>query len=151
MIGFVDARDYQKVCQSICPVALTRSPGWHKNHSVKRYKGSFRVAARYPEAAARGNGPARRRSGHTRLADAQARPGAGDELHAGKRDDQLISFVDFAPTTLALAGIDVPQHMHGRDFIGDTNTLTPPKERTYIHAAADRFDGFTDTTVIHGY
>ena len=57
---------------------------------------------------------------------------------AGTTDDQLISFVDFAPTTLALANIDIPAHMHGKNFINN------PIKREYIHAAADRFDGFTD-------
>ncbi|WP_242618602.1 sulfatase-like hydrolase/transferase [Alteromonas sp. KUL49] len=57
----------------------------------------------------------------------------------GSTDDQLISFVDFAPTTLGMAGIDAPPHMHGQDFLAiDT------EKREYIHAAADRFDGFTD-------
>ena len=54
-------------------------------------------------------------------------------------DDQLISFVDFAPTTMALAGIQIPAYIQGRNFIHSKS----PK-RKYIHAAADRFDGFTD-------
>ncbi|MFA3791988.1 sulfatase [Aliiglaciecola sp. SL4] len=58
---------------------------------------------------------------------------------AGEVDDQLISFVDFAPTTLKLIGMETPTHMHGRDFI--QNGLI---QREYVHAAADRFDGFTD-------
>lgn len=60
--------------------------------------------------------------------------------NAGEVDDQLISFVDFAPTTLSLAGREMPEHMHGNDFIEKDNG-----KRNYIHAAADRFDGFTDT------
>ena len=58
---------------------------------------------------------------------------------AGKTDDRLISFVDFAPSTMAFAGIDIPKHMHGQDFIVDKEN-----KRDYVHAAADRFDGFTD-------
>jgi len=60
--------------------------------------------------------------------------------NAGSIDDQLVSFVDFAPATLALAGHQIPEHMHGHDFIGKDKG-----KRKYIHAAADRFDGFTDT------
>ncbi|CAM4035759.1 MULTISPECIES: sulfatase-like hydrolase/transferase [Pseudoalteromonas] len=60
--------------------------------------------------------------------------------NAGDKEDQLVSFVDFAPTLLSLAGIDIPAHMQGRDFLGAQQTA----ERKYIHAAADRFDGFTD-------
>lgn len=61
------------------------------------------------------------------------------EQRAGQRDDQLISFIDFAPTTLGLAGMKVPDHMHGQDFLNEAQP-----QRQYIHAAADRFDGFTD-------
>ncbi|EWH08801.1 sulfatase atsG [Catenovulum agarivorans DS-2] len=53
-------------------------------------------------------------------------------------DDQLISFIDFAPTTLAIAGAPIPKNMHGQNFLDG-------QKRQYIHAAADRFDGFTDT------
>lgn len=60
--------------------------------------------------------------------------------NASTSDDQLISFVDFAPTTMALAGVPIPDYMHGRDFIHNTD-----KPRKYIHAAADRFDAYTDT------
>ncbi len=60
--------------------------------------------------------------------------------NAGKKDNQLVSFVDFAPTLLNLAGIDKPAHMQGRSFLGKQQTA----KREYIHAAADRFDGFTD-------
>jgi len=59
--------------------------------------------------------------------------------NAGTEDDQLVSFIDFSPATLALAGLDEPAHMHGRDFI-----LSSDQPRKYIHAAADRFDGLTD-------
>ena len=58
---------------------------------------------------------------------------------AGTADDRLVSFVDFAPATMKLAGISTPRHMHGRDFI-----QADSQARQYIHAAADRFDGFTD-------
>lgn len=63
-----------------------------------------------------------------------------DSSDAGIKDDQLVSFVDFAPTTLSLAGRDIPAHMHGVDFISKNKG-----ERQFIHAAADRFDGFTDS------
>lgn len=63
-----------------------------------------------------------------------------DMKNAGKIDDQLVSFIDFAPTTMNLAKINLPPHMHGQTFLGKQR-----KERQFIHAAADRFDGFTDT------
>ena len=60
--------------------------------------------------------------------------------NTGDMDDQMVSFVDFAPAALSLAGVRTPDHMHGKDFI-----LNDKDARKYIHAAADRFDGFTDT------
>ncbi|WP_246036975.1 sulfatase family protein [Thalassotalea litorea] len=62
----------------------------------------------------------------------------------GTSDQRLISFVDFAPTTLALVGAPIPGHMHGQNFIGKRNGSVASMPREYIHAAADRFDGFTD-------
>lgn len=63
-----------------------------------------------------------------------------ESLAAGIKDNQLVSFVDFVPTTLSLAGHEIPAHMHGIDFISKNKG-----ERDFIHAAADRFDGFTDS------
>lgn len=60
---------------------------------------------------------------------------------AGSKDDQLISFIDFAPTVLSLAGIEPPDYLQGQAFLGAYQAAEP---RKYIHAAADRFDGFTD-------
>ena len=60
---------------------------------------------------------------------------------AGTIDTQLLSFVDFAPTLLSLVGTEPPSYMQGQAFLGPYKA---EKEREYIHAAADRFDGFTD-------
>ena len=62
-----------------------------------------------------------------------------DKRNAGTIDDQLVSFIDLAPTIVSLAGEKVPSVMQGRSFL---NPTTP--ERDYIHAAADRFDEITD-------
>ncbi|MWW23162.1 sulfatase family protein [Algibacter lectus] len=59
---------------------------------------------------------------------------------AGTKDDQLISFVDFAPTLLALIGEKPKPYMQGQPFLNAYNT----EKREYIHAAADRFDAETD-------
>ncbi len=58
---------------------------------------------------------------------------------AGTIDDQLVSFIDFAPTVLTLAGQPLPSYLQGQSFLSED-----VEERKYIHAAADRFDGFTD-------
>ena len=60
---------------------------------------------------------------------------------AGSIDSQLISFIDFAPTVLSLVGIQPPEHFQGQAFLGAHRAKT---NRKYVHAAADRFDGFTD-------
>ena len=57
--------------------------------------------------------------------------------HAGTIDDQLVSFVDFAPTTFSLAGIEPPAYLEGQAFLGDARAA---EARRYIHAAADRLD-----------
>ncbi|WNJ17276.1 sulfatase [Pontibacter sp. G13] len=62
-----------------------------------------------------------------------------DKWRAGSVEDQLISFIDFAPTMLGLAGQNPPTYLQGQSFLG-----TADHQRAYIHAAADRFDGFTD-------
>lgn len=58
------------------------------------------------------------------------------EISGGLVKDDLVSFVDFAPTVLALAGVEPPDHMQGQILLGDD--AAPP--RKYIHAARDRMD-----------
>ncbi|WP_282122016.1 sulfatase-like hydrolase/transferase [Algibacter mikhailovii] len=62
------------------------------------------------------------------------------KINAGTKDDQLISFVDFAPTLLSLIGEKPKPYMQGQAFLGKFKA----QERDYIHAAADRFDAETD-------
>ncbi len=64
-----------------------------------------------------------------------------NQQNAGTSDEQLISFIDFAPTIFSLAGIQPPDYLQGQAFLG---LFKAKKPRQYIHAAADRFDGFTD-------
>ncbi len=37
---------------------------------------------------------------------------------AGSRDERMINLIDLGPTVLHLAGVAVPDHMHGRPFLG---------------------------------
>ncbi|MDX1429608.1 MAG: chitobiase/beta-hexosaminidase C-terminal domain-containing protein, partial [Rhodothermales bacterium] len=48
----------------------------------------------------------------------------------------LVSFVDFGPTVLSLAGITLPDHLQGRPFLGDMAA----EPRDYVFAARDRMD-----------
>ncbi|MFR9649795.1 MAG: sulfatase [Rikenellaceae bacterium] len=54
----------------------------------------------------------------------------------GEVSDRLISSIDFGPTVLSLAGVDVPTHMQGQPFLGSQDR----GEREYIYAARDRED-----------
>jgi N-sulfoglucosamine sulfohydrolase len=48
----------------------------------------------------------------------------------------LVAFLDFAPTVLALAGVEIPKHMQGQVILGPRQV--PP--RRYVYAARDRMD-----------
>jgi len=54
----------------------------------------------------------------------------------GSATDRMVSFVDFAPTVLSLAGVSIPEQMQGTAFLG-TQAGEP---RRYIMAARDRID-----------
>lgn len=56
---------------------------------------------------------------------------------AGSVDNQLISFVDLAPTILSLANVRVPKYIQGQAFLGNQKAKMP---RKYIYAARDRMD-----------
>lgn len=54
----------------------------------------------------------------------------------GTVSDELVSFIDLAPTVLHLAGASIPDNMHGRAFLGEN--LKP--ERAYAYSTRDRMD-----------
>ena len=58
-----------------------------------------------------------------------------------RTSNDLVSFVDFAPTVLSLAGVDLPKHMQGRAFLG-AQAKSP---RKYVYAARDRMDTASET------
>ena len=63
------------------------------------------------------------------------------KINAGSKFTNLVSFVDFAPTLLSLINEKPKEYMQGQAFLGKHQSNKP---RKYIHAAADRFDGFSD-------
>ncbi len=64
-----------------------------------------------------------------------------EKQFAGHTDDRLIRFVDFLPTLLSMANIDLPSYLDGTAFLGNYKS---PQPRQYIHASADRFDEQSD-------
>lgn len=60
-------------------------------------------------------------------------------IDAGVISDELVSGIDFAPTALSLAGLDIPNTMEGNIFLGPN-----AKTRDHIISARDRCDGTVD-------
>ncbi len=54
----------------------------------------------------------------------------------GGKSDRLVSFIDFAPTVLSLAGVRPPEWLQGRAFLGPY--AAPPPE--YLHGFRGRMD-----------
>ena len=54
-----------------------------------------------------------------------------------KRNRDLLNFIDFAPTILSIAGIDIPDIYQGRAFLGSKKNKN---KRKYLFTASDRFD-----------
>lgn len=58
----------------------------------------------------------------------------------GETIDQLVSFVDFGPTVLSLAGAEIPDFMQGKPFLGEQEV--EPREAVFGHR--DRVDEVRD-------
>lgn len=59
---------------------------------------------------------------------------------AGDRVKGFVSFVDFAPTVLHLAGVEVPGEIDGRPFLGKGVERNELDQRDKSYGYADRFD-----------
>ncbi len=57
------------------------------------------------------------------------------KIKPGTVRDDLVAFLDFAPTVLTIAGAEVPSAMQGQAFLGDN-----VKERKYVFSCRDRMD-----------
>ena len=55
----------------------------------------------------------------------------------GSVREDLVSFIDFAPTVLRVAGAEVPQRMQGQAFLMPREDVAP---RKYVFSARDRMD-----------
>ena len=60
------------------------------------------------------------------------------KFQPGQRVDEPVSFVDFSPTFLSLAGIDTPPQMAGHAFLGPKRVEPAADEMEFLYA--DRFD-----------
>ena len=58
----------------------------------------------------------------------------------GTRTDGFVSFIDFGPTILNLAGIDLPIFMDGKPFLGEAVKSNDLSKRDEVYCYADRFD-----------
>ena len=59
---------------------------------------------------------------------------------SGTRVSGFVSFIDFGPTLLHLAGLDVSQAVDGRAFLGEDISLDDVNQRDEAFGYADRFD-----------
>lgn len=59
----------------------------------------------------------------------------------GPRVDTPVSLLDLPPTVLALAGVEVPAHMHGRPLLGQRSDSARSK---YVFSGRNRMDERTD-------
>jgi N-sulfoglucosamine sulfohydrolase len=56
---------------------------------------------------------------------------------AGGRVERLVAFIDFAPTVLSLAGVEIPEHFQGDPFLGTARQGFP---KQYVYGYRDRMD-----------
>lgn len=62
------------------------------------------------------------------------------DAEKGQSVDGFVSFVDFGPTLLRLAGIPEPGHLNGRAFLGRDVSMDEVRKRRTAFSYADRFD-----------
>ena len=61
-------------------------------------------------------------------------------LEPGSVRDELVSAIDLSATSLSIAGVEVPEHVEGRVFLGEGKMA----DREYVFAARDRCDETVD-------
>lgn len=67
-----------------------------------------------------------------------------DGVGAGTRNARVVSFVDFGPSVLSLAGIESDSRLDGTPFLGRFACERDDYRRGYAYANADRFDEVYD-------
>lgn len=56
----------------------------------------------------------------------------------GSRQEELVAFVDFAPTLLSICGLEKPEQMQGRAFLGEHRQEASSDDTVFLYG--DRFD-----------
>ncbi|MDQ0644215.1 sulfatase family protein [Microbacterium murale] len=64
-------------------------------------------------------------------------------IQPGTSRAEVVQMLDLAPTILEVAGIEVPEHMHGRPLLSPTGEALPAAP--YAYAGRDRMDATDDT------
>lgn len=64
-------------------------------------------------------------------------------IEAGSSRAEVVQMLDLAPTVLEVAGIEVPDHMHGRPLLSAVGESLPVAP--YAYAGRDRMDATDDT------
>ena len=67
-----------------------------------------------------------------------------DGQAAGTREERVVSFVDFGPSVLSLAGIKPDERLDGTAFLGEFSTTRDDYREGHAYANADRFDAVYD-------
>jgi len=67
-----------------------------------------------------------------------------DGRNAGSRNQRVVSFIDFGPATLSLAGIEPDPRLDGTPFLGPYAYERDDYRRGHAYANADRFDSVYD-------
>lgn len=61
-------------------------------------------------------------------------------VEINSRTDACVSFMDFGPTLLKLAGIDIPEKMDGIPFLGEDISTEELNKKDEVYCYGDRFD-----------
>lgn len=62
------------------------------------------------------------------------------EQEPGSTSERFVSFADFGPTLLSLAGVDLPEGIDGAPFMGSAASVQAPEDPGIAYGYADRFD-----------
>lgn len=62
------------------------------------------------------------------------------DFERGERVDGFVDFTDIPTTTLKLAGVEIPQGIDGKAFLGEGVTAKDVNKRDEVYSYADRFD-----------